>query len=190
MAHKSEKPSSAGSASVKQPSTKMADRKRSVRVSVVLIIRRSRVQAPAAPLVFPQVRRLRSVSCFPKSPLSRAMWHIYGTSRNLNPPVVVRVGPAPLTSSQVKRLRSRPGRLAARARGTSMAHARMKSTRHHNGGEGQFGRTQAVSRKIGDRSRSISGFRLLLLEVGTRVKGQSKSDTRPSTAAKVAMRSS
>ena len=50
MAHKSEKPWSAGSASVKQPGTKMADRERSVRVSVALIIRRSRVQAPAAPL--------------------------------------------------------------------------------------------------------------------------------------------
>ncbi len=50
MAHKSVKPWSPGSASVKQTSTKTADRKRSVRVSVALIIRRSRVQAPAAPL--------------------------------------------------------------------------------------------------------------------------------------------
>ena len=38
------------------------------------------------------------------------LWHI----RNLNPPVVVRVGPAPLKSAQVKRLRSRLGRLGAR----------------------------------------------------------------------------
>jgi hypothetical protein len=33
------------------------------------------------------------------------LWHI----RNLNPPVVVRAGPAPLTSAQVKRLRLPPG---------------------------------------------------------------------------------
>ena len=100
---------------------KTADRGRSVRVSIALIIRRPSVQVRPAPLVFPQVTGLRSDARLWKSSLGSRLWHI----RNLNPPVVVRAGPAPLTSAQVKRPGSRPGPFGARACGTSVAHVRV-----------------------------------------------------------------
>jgi len=83
------------------------------------------------------------------------LWHI----RNLNPPVVVRAGPAPLTSAQVKRPGSRPGPFGARACGTSVAHVRVASTGHPNGDRSQFGRTQAASQGIPRRTRTqIAGL--------------------------------
>lgn len=69
------------------------------------------------------------------------LWHIkahQGTSRNVIPPVVVGVGLAALTSAQVKRLRSRSGPLGGTACGTSVAQARVESTRNPNCGQGQI----------------------------------------------------
>ena len=86
-----------------------------------LIIRRSSVQVRPAPLVFPQVTGLRSDTRLWRSSLGSRLWHICGTFvahlwhiRNLNPPVVVRAGPAPLTSAQVKRPGSRHGPLGGK----------------------------------------------------------------------------
>jgi hypothetical protein len=77
-----------------------------MRDPVALIIRRPSVQVRPAPLVFPQVRGLRSDARLPKSSLSRGMWHICGTSRNSNPPVAGSSGTCPVTFAQVKRLDS------------------------------------------------------------------------------------
>jgi len=68
----------------------------------------------------PAIRRT-PLEIIPGQSLVAHLWHI----RNLNPPVVVRAGPAPLTSAQVKRPGSRPGPFGARACGTSVAHVRV-----------------------------------------------------------------